>query len=69
MHGMALALQPVDAQGGMVPEEALIGKGKDLAGGETDLITVDLKPGSYELICFVPGHYAAGQKVPFEVTG
>ena len=27
----------------------------------------DLKPGSYELVCFMPGHYAAGQKLAFEV--
>jgi uncharacterized cupredoxin-like copper-binding protein len=32
-------------------------------------VTADLKPGSYELICHMPGHYAAGQTMPFEVTG
>lgn len=67
MHGMAMALTPVDAPGGMLDERSLVGKGKELAGGETDLITADLKPGSYELVCFLPGHYAAGQKLPFEV--
>ena len=68
MHGMAMALAPVDAPGGMLDEHSLLGKGKELAGGETDLVTADLKPGSYELVCFLPGHYAAGQKIPFEVT-
>ena len=29
--------------------------------------TVDLEPGAYELACFMPGHYAAGQKLPFTV--
>ena len=24
----------------------------------------DLKPGSYELVCHIPGHYAAGQHIP-----
>jgi uncharacterized cupredoxin-like copper-binding protein len=27
----------------------------------------DLKPGNYELVCFMAGHYAAGQKLPFQV--
>ena len=49
---------------------AFLAKGKDLAGGEGgDMITADLKPGSYELVCFVPGHYAAGQRSDFTVTG
>jgi hypothetical protein len=26
-----------------------------------------LEPGSYELVYFLPGHYAAGQKLAFEV--
>lgn len=68
MHGMGMALTPVDAPGGMLDEGALLGKGKELAAGETDLITADLEPGSYELVCFLPGHYAAGQKLPFDVT-
>lgn len=68
MHGMALALTPVSESGGMLDDKALIGKGADLAAGEEELIEVDLKPGKYELVCFVPGHYAAGQKLAFEVT-
>jgi uncharacterized cupredoxin-like copper-binding protein len=69
MHGMALALAPVSAAGGMLEESTLLGKGKELAGGESEVVTADLKAGKYELICFLPGHYAAGQKIPFEVTG
>jgi uncharacterized cupredoxin-like copper-binding protein len=68
MHGMAMAVAPVDAPGGMLPEEKLLAKGTELSAGETDQITADLEPGSYELVCFLPGHYAAGQKIPFEVT-
>ena len=30
-------------------------------------VTADLKPGKYELVCYLPGHYMAGQKLPFEV--
>jgi uncharacterized cupredoxin-like copper-binding protein len=69
MHGMAITPAPADAPGGMLDEATLLGKGKELPAGATDLITADLKPGSYELVCFLPGHYAAGQKLPFDVTG
>jgi uncharacterized cupredoxin-like copper-binding protein len=68
MHGMALALTPVSESGGMLDDKTLIGKGADLDAGEGELIEVDLKPGKYELVCYVPGHYAAGQKLAFEVT-
>jgi uncharacterized cupredoxin-like copper-binding protein len=68
MHGIAMTPAPAKAPGGMLDESTLLGKGNELAGGETDLVTADLKPGSYELVCFLPGHYAAGQKLPFEVT-
>ena len=67
MHGMAMALQPVAAPGGMLDESGLLAKGKELGAGASDTITADLKPGRYELVCFLPGHYAAGQKLPFEV--
>ncbi|MFP5361237.1 MAG: cupredoxin domain-containing protein [Thermoleophilia bacterium] len=67
MHGMAMALTPVKADGGMLEESQLLGKGKSLAAGESEVITADLKPGRYELVCFVPGHYAAGQKLAFDV--
>jgi uncharacterized cupredoxin-like copper-binding protein len=69
MHGMAMAVAPVDAPGGVLPEEKLLAKGTELGAGETEQITAELEPGSYELVCFLPGHYAAGQKLPFEVTG
>ena len=42
-------------------------RARSLAAGASDTVTADLKPGSYELVCFLPGHYAAGQKLPFEV--
>jgi nitrite reductase (NO-forming) len=66
-HGMAFALTPVKADGGMLDEAALQHKGKQLQGGESETLTADLKPGAYELVCFMPGHYAAGQKLPFTV--
>jgi uncharacterized cupredoxin-like copper-binding protein len=65
-HGMAMAVQPVKANGGMLDDAALLNKGKELAGGESETVSFDLEPGSYELVCFIPGHYAAGQKLAFE---
>jgi nitrite reductase (NO-forming) len=67
MHGMAMALTPVSTPGGMLEDSGLLAKGKELGAGETESITADLKPGAYELVCFLPGHYAAGQKLAFEV--
>ncbi len=67
MHGMAFAVTPVKAEGGMLDEATLQHKGKELMGGESEVLTAELKPGTYEIVCFVPGHYAAGQKLAFTV--
>lgn len=67
VHGLAISPTPVKQSGGMLDDSALLGKGGDLAGGDSETVTWDLKPGSYELVCFMPGHYAAGQKLPFTV--
>ena len=69
MHGLAIvkAARP-RRRAGCSTSRAFLAKGKDLAGGASgDMVTADLKPGSYELVCFMPGHYAAGQKLPFQV--
>jgi nitrite reductase (NO-forming) len=67
MHSMALAPTPVHAPGGMLDESKLLGKGVSLPAGESELVSANLKPDKYELVCFLPGHYAAGQKLAFEV--
>ena len=59
---------PASVSGGMVDDSTFLAKGGELAGGATETLTADLKPGQYELVCFMAGHYAAGQKMPFEVT-
>jgi uncharacterized cupredoxin-like copper-binding protein len=66
-HGLAIVREPVKASGGMLDESTFIAKGKELAPGATDTVMADLKPGRYEFVCFMPGHYAAGQKLPFVV--
>ncbi|HET6551224.1 MAG TPA: multicopper oxidase domain-containing protein [Solirubrobacter sp.] len=66
-HGLAIVPAPAKVSGGMLDESAFAAKGEPLAGGATGTLTADLKPGRYELVCFIPGHYMAGQKLPFEV--
>jgi uncharacterized cupredoxin-like copper-binding protein len=66
-HGMAIVAEPVRATGGMLDESAFLAKGKQLAPGESGTVMADLEPGRYELVCFMAGHFAAGQKLPFVV--
>jgi nitrite reductase (NO-forming) len=66
-HALGIAATPVKQSGGMLDEASLLGKGADLGGGDGETVTWDLKPGTYELVCHVPGHYAAGQKLAFTV--
>jgi uncharacterized cupredoxin-like copper-binding protein len=40
----------------------------DLKPGRSGTLTLNLKPGSYLLICNQPGHYKAGMSAPFSVT-
>jgi uncharacterized cupredoxin-like copper-binding protein len=68
VHGMALSLTPVKVVATELDESALLGVGKHLEPGASEQLTVKLQPGRYELVCHVPGHYAAGQKLPFTVT-
>jgi hypothetical protein len=37
--------------------------------GQSDKTVVDLPAGNYVLICNVPGHYSAGQRLGFQVAG
>jgi uncharacterized cupredoxin-like copper-binding protein len=48
--------------GGGVNEDAYSGPGEipDVEAGTTKSVTVNLKPGTYVMICNVPGHYKAG---------
>jgi uncharacterized cupredoxin-like copper-binding protein len=68
MHGFAVAKTPVTLKGGMVDHSLMTARGGDLAAGASETVSAELKPGKYELICHVAGHYQAGQKLPFEVT-
>jgi uncharacterized cupredoxin-like copper-binding protein len=50
-------------------EGAAIAKGEMLHTGDSETVTADLKPGKYVLYCLMGGHFAAGQKLPFTVSG
>ena len=69
MHGLAIVPSPAKVSGGMVDHATFVAQGGDLGAGASGTVSADLKPGKYELICHMPGHYAAGQEMPFEVTG
>jgi uncharacterized cupredoxin-like copper-binding protein len=67
-HGLAIVKAPASVSGGTVDENTFVAKGGELSGGASETVSAELEPGNYELICFMAGHYAAGQKTPFEVT-
>jgi hypothetical protein len=67
MHGFAIVKAPAKVDGGMVDESTFLAKGSDLAAGAGETVTAELEPGDYELVCFLAGHYMAGQKLPFKV--
>jgi uncharacterized cupredoxin-like copper-binding protein len=67
-HGFAIVQAPAKLESGMVDHHSLLAEGKVLSGGQSETVSANLKPGSYELICHVPGHYMAGQHIPFKVT-
>lgn len=66
MHQFAIVSAPARIVGG-VPS-APIAKSAQLMGGQGGTVTASLKPGSYELVCLMPGHYQAGQHIPFTVS-
>jgi FtsP/CotA-like multicopper oxidase with cupredoxin domain len=67
MHGLAIVKAPAKLSGGMLDESTFLARGEHLAAGASGTVSADLKPGDYELVCHLAGHYAAGQKLPFKV--
>ena len=45
------------------------GEGEGLRPGGTGWTTLHLRPGRYELVCNLPGHYAAGMFAELDVVG
>jgi len=52
---------------GTANESTSVGEVADVAAGETKMFTVGLKPGTYILLCNLPGHYAGGMFATFVV--
>jgi uncharacterized cupredoxin-like copper-binding protein len=44
------------------------GEGTGIAPGSASWVTLDLAPGRYEVVCNLPGHYAAGMYRELIVT-
>jgi uncharacterized cupredoxin-like copper-binding protein len=69
MHQFAIGADPLTLDAGEPAPGAAIAKGEMLHTGGSGTVTADLKPGKYILYCLLGGHYAAGQKLPFTVSG
>ena len=61
---------PYDYSQAKVAEDQVkvLGDTGDLQPGASYTLDVTFTPGSYLLICNVPGHYAAGMVTPLTVT-
>ncbi len=61
---------PYDYNKLQVPEEQVkvVADSGELAPSVSKTLAVKLSPGSYLLLCNVPGHFAAGMSIPLTVT-
>jgi uncharacterized cupredoxin-like copper-binding protein len=66
----AQASLPYDEKKAEVIEKRIhhLGEISDLKPGRSGSMTLNLRPGSYILICNQAGHYKAGMSTPFTVT-
>ena len=68
-HELMIERVPLKMDGpGRPNEDSAQGMIKDMDSMQSGKMTVRLTPGTYELFCNVPGHYAAGQHTLFTVT-
>ena len=57
-----------DGSLGEASRSCAAGTGEGIEPGALGWVTVQLAPGSYELICNLPGHYAMGMYTGLTVT-
>ena len=69
MHQFAIGKAPLKMAGAEPAPDAAIAKGKMLSAGGMETVSANLEAGTYVLYCVLGGHYAAGQKTDFTVTG
>jgi len=64
------AALPYDPIQGRVPENQIktLGETKELRPNESETLSLKLTPGTYLLLCNVPGHYAYGMYTALTVT-
>ena len=68
-HELIVARKPLMMEGpGMPMHEQGLGMTEHMGPGGRETLTLNMKPGKYELFCNVPGHFAAGQRTSFSVT-
>jgi uncharacterized cupredoxin-like copper-binding protein len=67
-HWFGIMRAPVAMRDGLLDSSAVLAKSSELSPGQTATISVMLAPGTYELVCLMPGHYSAGQHETFKVT-
>lgn len=71
---IVVALQPgqtlasITKADGSADETASVGEAADIEAGVSKSVTLDLKPGTYALICNQPGHFAGGMKTTIIVS-
>lgn len=63
-------LDQVDAATGRLDEAALdaIGEQPEFSPGETKILTLDLAPGRYVVLCNIAGHFSSGMYADLEIT-
>ena len=60
-------LDSITKPDGTASEDASVGEAADIEPGATKSTTIDLKAGTYALICNLPGHFTGGMKTVFTV--
>lgn len=68
-HRFGIAKAPVKLTAYGSPQPSFVIAQTDTIGaGSSATVRAKLTPGSYELVCLEPGHYASGQHMPFTVS-
>jgi uncharacterized cupredoxin-like copper-binding protein len=63
----SLKASKLKVKGNVAVLTGVVGKIKPFKPGVTKTLTLTLKPGHYVLLCNVPAHYQAGQRLDFTV--
>jgi uncharacterized cupredoxin-like copper-binding protein len=63
----SLKASKLKVKGDVAVLTGVVGKIKPFKPGVTKTLTLTLKPGHYVLLCNVPAHYQAGQRLDFTV--